>query len=358
MAYALVLAERGRGWVSPNPMVGAVIVKNGRVVGAGWHRRFGGPHAEVEALKQAKSQARGATLYVTLEPCHHVGKTPPCAEAILTAGLHRVVVAMKDPNPLVSGKGLARLRRAGLRVEVGLLEADAKALNRGFVSVHTRERPYVVVKTAMTLDGKIATKNGDSQWVSSPSARRLVHRWRRETDAILVGVNTVLRDNPRLTPRNGRGGKMPLRVVMDASGRTSVANQVVRVPPRTLVMTTRRASSSRLCSLRRRGVEVWQGPSGPGGVDVRAALKHLVTLGVLEVLVEAGGTLNASLFEAGVVDHVKWFIAPKLVGGKKALTPWEGTGQPTMSAAVALHHVRVTRVGPDVLVEGDVYRNR
>jgi diaminohydroxyphosphoribosylaminopyrimidine deaminase/5-amino-6-(5-phosphoribosylamino)uracil reductase len=362
MQQALRLARKGAGRVSPNPMVGAVVVRDGAVVGTGYHRRFGGPHAEVYALRQAGARARGAHLYVTLEPCSHTGKTPPCTDAVIASGVARVSVGMRDPNPLVSGRGIARLRRAGIWVQVGLLQEACRRLNEAFVRHITCGVPWVVLKAAMSLDGRIATRTGDSRWISCERSRRLVHRLRAEADAVMVGVGTVIADDPQLTVRLCRGaGRAPLRVVVDSSLRTPLASNVLRpdLAAGTMVATTARmAASDRAGRIRALGAEV-VGVAGRGRrVDLQALMRLLGRRGVAQVMLEGGAELNASALAAGIVDKVMLFYAPRILGGRSALGMVGGTGAALVADGVRVRELRVSTVGADVLVEGYVETGR
>lgn len=346
MRRALALAARARGRQRPNPMVGAVVVsRSGRVLGTGWHRKAGEAHAEVLALRALGGKApAGATLYVTLEPCAHHGKTPPCADAVIASGVRRVVVAMRDPYPLVDGRGLERLRRAGLDVTVGVCEAEARALNAPWLSVVTRGRPLVTLKLALTLDGRIAARGGDARWVTGEAARREAHRMRDRHDAILVGVGTVLADDPALTVRGLRGGRDPVRVVLDGRLRTPPGARVLAPGPGTLLFCAEDAPGERPEAVRL--------PRGPDGrLPLAPVLAHLGRAGLLSVLVEGGGEVARSFLEARLVDRVTCFVAPKLVGGDgvPALGP---LGITRMADALALADVAVRRLGDDVMVTG------
>jgi diaminohydroxyphosphoribosylaminopyrimidine deaminase/5-amino-6-(5-phosphoribosylamino)uracil reductase len=361
MARALRLAARGRGRVSPNPMVGALVVAGGRIVGQGWHRRPGEPHAEVLALRAAGPRARGATLYVTLEPCCHEGKrTPPCVPTILASGVRRVVVAMRDPNPLVSGRGLARLRRAGLAVSLGCRREEAERLNLWYGHRMRTGRPYVILKAAMTLDGKIATASGESRWITGEAARRDVHRLRARVDAILVGVNTVLRDDPRLTVRPAGDrvaarDRHPLRVVLDSRLRIPPAARVLAHGPGragVLVVTTRHAPARRRAALERRGGEVLVLPAKARRVPLRACLEALGRRGVTSLLVEGGGEVHASFLREGLADEVRLYVAPRLLGGTDAVGLLGGRSPRRLADAVPLATLRVGKVGHDLLIEG------
>ncbi len=358
MQEALRLAARGRGRVEPNPLVGAVLVKSGKIVGRGWHKRFGKAHAEVNAIAEAGARAKGATLYVTLEPCAHQGKTPPCAEAVLSAGIRRVVAAMEDPHPLVSGKGIRALRRAGLKVDVGCMEDEAKRLNLPFLTLLALGRPYVTAKWAMSLDGKIATASGDSKWITSAPARDAARRMRGLADAVMVGAGTALADNPLLMPLKPR--RMPLRIVADSRGRTPVTSALARTAKQGPVMiaVTEAARAVSVKALQAAGCEVWTGPAKDDRLDLSALLQELGRRKMTNLFVEGGGTLLGSLFEAGLVDRVAAFVAPQILGGDKALTPVEGAGAPTVERATRFTWSRGRRVGGDWLLMGEVVRER
>lgn len=351
MLRALRLARRALGATSPNPAVGAVVVRDGRVVGEGYHRRAGLPHAEVEALRAAGELARGADLYVTLEPCCHQGRTPPCTQAILEAGVRRVIVGTLDPNPRVHGRGVQLLREAGLEVEVGVLEEACRELNRWYEKYITTGMPYVTLKLAASLDGKIATHRGDSRWITSERARAEVHRLRGRSDAVVVGANTVLRDDPQLTPRAARPRRVPLRVVVDARLRVDPGAAVLRTPPPTLVATTEHAPSRRREEIARTGAEVVVLPARGGMVDLKALMRELGRREVATVLMEGGGQLAASALEQGLVDRVMFFYAPLIIGGELAPSMVRGAGAERLEEAVRLQDLRVRRLGPDLLVE-------
>lgn len=358
MRRALRLAALGRH-ASPNPMVGCVLVDDaGRVVGEGWHPQPGQPHAEVFALRDAGAAARGAAAFVTLEPCSHHGRTPPCADALLQAGVRRVVAAMTDPDPRVGGRGLERLRAGGVEVAVGVGEAEARALNAAYIKHRTTGLPWVVLKTAMTLDGKIATETGDSKWITSPVARRAVHRQLRDrTDAILTGVGTVLADDPALTTRLAhKEGRNPWRVVMDSRLRTPLDAQVVRLAAddgKTILATTAFADPARRELLSECGCQVVVCDADNGGrVSLPDLMSRLGTRGdIIGVLVESGGTLAAPFLAAGLVDRWVSYIAPKVVGGQAAVGPVSDLGTALMRDARAVFFRQVRRCGPDIVID-------
>lgn len=362
MKMALDLAAAAMGRTSPNPMVGAVVVRDGRVVGKGFHARAGTPHAEVLALKDAGEMARGATLYVTLEPCCHHGRTGPCTEAVIEAGVKRVVAAMADPNPLVAGKGLARLREAGLDVEAGVREEEARILNEVFIKYISTGRPFVVMKAAVSLDGKIATRTGDSRWITGPEAREYGHRLRGRYDAIMVGVNTVLADDPSLTTRLPEGGRDAVRLVLDSLARTPPGSKVIRSLSEApvIIITTDRAPQERVRQIEEAGSRVISIPGTPGDgrVDMAALMRELAKREITSVLVEGGGQVHASALAAGIVDKVAWFIAPKLIGGKEAPGPLAGQGPERIADATFLDRVSVSRMGNDIFVEGYIPKRR
>jgi len=360
MARALSLAARGLGLTSPNPAVGAVLVRDGGLVGEGAHLRAGGPHAEVAALAQAGGAARGATCYVTLEPCAHHGRTPPCVEALIAAGVARVVAACQDPNPRVNGRGLAALAEAGIAVTVGVGEAEARALNRAFFTRVTTGRPHVTLKAAMTLDGKIAAWDGTSRWITGEAARREGHRLRFLADAVLVGIGTVLRDDPALSVRLPEvPPKEPLRVVADSRLRTPPAAQILRAgtPARTIVAGTAPIPRRRADALRSLGVQVFELPRERESrrVSLPALLAKLAELDVVAVLAEGGAELGAGLLDAGLVDRVAFFVAPRLLGGRSAPGPLGGVGR-ALKEAVNLTGLTYRPIGEDLLIEGDVAR--
>jgi len=359
MRRALDLAARARGRTSPNPMVGAVLVKDGQLIGEGFHAYAGSDHAEVAALRDAGPAARGATLYVSLEPCSHYGRTPPCVEQILQAGIRRVVAACEDPNPAVSGKGIAALRAAGLSVDVGVLAEEAERLNEAFFTHVRTGRPFVTLKVAASLDGKIATRTGESRWITGESARRRVHQLRNEMDAVLVGIGTVLRDDPLLTTRLEIADQRdPIRVVVDNLARlplrAKAVNRASTAP--TILAVSQMAPRTKLEALEREGVQVIVVESSPRRVSLERLIEALGKRGILSVMIEGGAEINASALREGVVDKVLVFLAPILIGGKSTPTAVGGDGIESLTQAVRLRDVRIERFDGDILVEGYIQR--
>jgi diaminohydroxyphosphoribosylaminopyrimidine deaminase/5-amino-6-(5-phosphoribosylamino)uracil reductase len=352
MARAVALAEGGRGATSPNPMVGAVLVRDGRVVGEGFHRAAGRAHAEAAALAAAGAAAAGATCYVTLEPCAHHGRTPPCADALVAAGVARVVAAMADPDPRVDGAGLARLRAAGVEVVTGIGAEAAATQNAAYLTHRRLGRPRVTLKAAASLDGKVAAPDGTSQWITGPDARADGHRLRAEADAVLVGAGTALADDPRLTVRlPGHAGRQPLRVVADASGRVGTGGHLFDGEAPTLVATTPAAPGTAVDAWKAAGAEVLICNQAPdGGVDVEDLLRALAARGVLELLVEGGPRLQASLWAAGLADRLVWYLAPLAIGGAGAPGLLGGAGAATLADARRLRVASVDRLGDDLRV--------
>ena len=360
MLRALELAERGLGRVEPNPAVGAIVTRGESIVGEGYHQFFGGPHAEVSALAAAGDKARGATLYVTLEPCCHFGKTPPCTDAVVAAGITRVVAAMQDPFTKVSGGGFAKLRAAGIKVEAGLLEKRAMKLNAPYLKLNLRALPFFIAKWAMTLDGKTATATGDSRWISCEMSRNLVHQLRDHVDAVLVGIRTALADNPLLTARlpNSRN---PRRIILDSQARLPLDSRLVQsVEEAPLwVVCGKYAPAPQVKALADAGCRMIQLPETHGRVDVRKLAELLGKESITNVLIEGGGTVHASFFEERLVDRVMVFIAPKMLGGEHAPTPIKGPGVRSLEQAWTVADTKVTHVGEDVMIEGDVlYREK
>lgn len=349
---AVRLARRGAGFVEPNPRVGAVVVRRGRVVGEGWHRAYGGAHAEVEALRAAGPRSRGATLYVTLEPCSREGKTGPCTEAIRAAGIRRVVAGAIDPHPRQRGRGLAALRRAGILVERQPFVPGDRGLNPHVPRVLASRRPWVILKWALTLDGKVATRTGDARWISGDRSRAEVHRLRGRVEAIVTGIGTVLRDDPRLTARPP-GPLRAMRVVVDSSLRIPVTSRLVRTVREVPVIVAARGDPPRVrrARLEREGVEVWAIRGGRGGISLATVLHRLRSRGVARVLIEAGPTLVAQIVAQRLFDGIWGFWSPVLVGGTSAPSAVGGPGIARMAAARRVHTLRVRRTGEDVWVQ-------
>ncbi|VAX32864.1 Diaminohydroxyphosphoribosylaminopyrimidine deaminase / 5-amino-6-(5-phosphoribosylamino)uracil reductase [hydrothermal vent metagenome] len=351
------LALKGQGRTSPNPMVGAVLVKNGLVVGEGYHRKAGLPHAETEALRRAGNKARGADLYVNLEPCCHFGKTPPCTDAIISAGVKKVIVGMRDPNRLVSGKGFRQLKKNGVQVVTGVLRKECERLNEVFIKFVRTGYPFVLLKTAISLDGKIATGSGESQWITGAKAREKVHRIRNEVDAIVAGAGTIVKDNPFLTTRLKQKSavvKHPVRVILDNEFIVPLKSNVFRNADkeRVLYATSKGLPASRRKELTRRGVDILVLKEKKGKVDLQGLMRALGELDITSVLIEGGGEVNASALEAGLVDKVLFFIAPILIGGKDAPGPLGGKGIGHLKDAFKIKNMTVNSIGNDLLLEG------
>ena len=366
MKLALKLAARGAGWVSPNPMVGAVVVKDGRLVGRGWHRRVGAAHAEVEALRQAGDAARNADLYVTLEPCNHLGRTPPCTQAILGAGVARLIIATQDPNPQVTGGGAEYLRSRGVVVETGLLAAAARRLNEAWFHWVNTGRPWVIAKAACSLDGKIATAGGESQWLTGEAARAFGHRLRHQVDAILVGIDTVLADDPLLTtrlpdnhPKNDKRktkkpGKDPIRLVLDSKLRIPLTAKLLHLdsPAPTWVACTDASPPQKVRKLERLGAEVLRLPQDSGRVSLPDLLKLLGARQIQSLLVEGGAEVLGSFFDQNLINMFHFFYAPKILGGRNAPGVLGGRGVHFLKDAHPAQNLELRCLGPDLLISG------
>lgn len=358
MKLALDLAEKGIGFTSPNPMVGAVLVKNGEIIGKGYHQSAGKAHAEVNAIDAAGPLAKGAVLYVTLEPCNHVGRTPPCTEKILAAGIREVVVAMPDPNPNVTGGGTDYLQRRGIPVRSGVCEAEARKLNEYFIKYVTTHRPFVTIKCAATLDGRIATRTGDSKWVTGPESRAFVHRLRHAVDAIMVGIHTIQKDNPGLTTRiDGEGGKDPIRVILDT--RLSIAEDAkvlqLQSDSATILVSAAPVSDAqkkKKVRLEKKGVRIIEAPLKQGRIDLDKMMNRLGADGITSLLIEGGAEVFASALAADIVDKVFFFYAPKILGGDDGVPVCRGRGPELMDRCIRVRDMDVRRIGSDVLIEG------
>lgn len=352
MRLALDLAASAKGKTNPNPVVGAVLVKNGVIVGSGLHRKAGEPHAEVHAFNMAGEHAKGATLYVTLEPCSHFGKTPPCANLVKEKQVSRVVVATEDPNPAVAGRGIRLLRDAGIEVEVGVLQEEARRLNERFIHNMITERPFVISKFAMTLDGKLATHTGHSKWITGEKAREDVHHLRNEVDGILVGVGTVLADNPSLTTRLPEGeGKNPVRIILDSQLRTPLeANVVNTQEAKTIIVTSTLTDGNKKLALEEKGVSIISVAHDSNGLNLKEMLTALYKQGITDILVEGGGAVNASFLQAGLIDKYVLYMAPKVLGGRNSLTPFSGEDIDTMDEAKNVTFEQIDRLGEDIRI--------
>lgn len=362
MERALRLAKKGRGQTNPNPMVGAVIVKNNKVAGYGYHKRAGLDHAEVVAIKKAGPKAKGATLYVNLEPCDHFGRTPPCTEAIIKSGIKKVIAAMKDPNPINNGRGLKRLKEAGIGVISGILEQEAAQLNEVFVKYIKTGTPFVIVKVAQSLDGKIATRAGDSKWISSEDSRILVHRLRKQVDAIMVGANTIIKDNPLLTSRGldcrpktkdqRPKDRQPLKVVVDHKLRIPYYSRIFSKdsPGKVIIATTKKAPKNKIKNFAELNCEILILKEKNKRMDLRHLMKELGKRKITSIMAEGGGELIGSLVEARLVDRFLFFIAPKIIGGRDAITSVEGRGVDRVSKALSLKNTQYKTIGRDLLI--------
>lgn len=354
MRRAIALAKQGGGFVHPNPLVGCVVVKDGQVIAEGYHEKYGEFHAERNALTRCKADTTGATLYVTLEPCCHYGKTPPCTDIIIEKGIAKVFVGILDPNPLVAGKGVKILQDAGIEVVSGLCEDEIREMNKVFLKYITTKRPYVIMKTAMTLDGKIAAHTGDSKWVTNAESRKAVHALRSELAGVVVGINTVLADDPMLNCRLDGRCHQPVRIVVDSKLRIPMDSQLVKTAKeyRTIIATSQAVISTE--ALISKGIEIVFCASNDNHVDINDLMDKLGAMGIDSLLLEGGGTLNAAFLEAGCVDEVWAFIAPKIIGGAAAKTPVSGKGIDLMSEAINLHNIEILNINGDILIKGKI----
>jgi diaminohydroxyphosphoribosylaminopyrimidine deaminase / 5-amino-6-(5-phosphoribosylamino)uracil reductase len=352
MKRVLRLAGKGTGRTSPNPMVGAILVKEDRIVGEGYHAKAGEPHAEILALNRAGEEAGGATLYINLEPCTHYGKTPPCVPRVIEAGVKKVVIGMKDPNPVVHGQGIERLRRAGIEVRVGCLAEECQRLNEAFSKYIVEGRPFVILKVAATLDGKIAARDGESKWISGESSRRFVHTLRNQVDGIVVGIGTVLRDNPLLTARV-KGGRNPLRIILDSRLRIPEKARVLEdSPSSTIIAVTKAASRGKIDRLEERGARVLVTDSKEGRVDLASCFLKLGEMGLVSLMVEGGSKVNGAMLDGRLFDKLLLFLSPRLIGDRRAVGIFGGKGFEKLQDAISLKKVKARRIGEDILVEG------
>ena len=354
MQHALMLAQKGVGYVNPNPYVGAVIVKDGKIIGEGWHQKYGEPHAEVNALKSCKEDMTGATLYVTLEPCCHYGKTPPCTKAIMKSGIKKVVVGALDANPLVAGKGVEQLRKKGIEVVTSVLEDECKKLNEVFFHFIEHKTPFVIMKYAMTLDGKIATSSGEARWITGEMARAKVHQDRNRLMGIMVGIGTVLADDPRLTCRL-QEGRQPIRIICDTYLQIPLTSKIVETAKEIpTIIATCKKDELKHQDLLTKGCEILVVPSKEGHVDLKILMKLLGERGIDSILLEGGGTLNDAMLKERLVHQIQTYIAPKVFGGAKAKSPVEGNGITSIDACYRLKNMTTTCLGEDWLLEGEV----
>ena len=347
MELTIKLAEKGRGLTSPNPMVGCIIVKRGRIVGKGFHRKAGTEHAEVIAINEAGKKSANSTLYVNIEPCSHWGRTPPCTEKIVEAGVREVIIAMKDPNPLVDG--FKELKFRGIKTKIGILEKEAKKLNEAYIEYMRKKRPFVILKVAMSVDGKIATSSGDSKYITSIEARTHVHKLRSEVDAVMVGLNTVLRDNPELTPRLFKG-KDPMKIVVDSNLKIPKKCNLMKNPAKLIIATTNKASKGEIKKFQHKGVNVIITKSKNGMVDLADLMKHLSRHELTNIMIEGGSELNSSAIKSGIVNKILIFTAPKIIGnGIEAIG---SLGIKNIDSAIKLKNITFRKIGKDMLVDG------
>lgn len=343
------LAIKGEGKVEPNPLVGAIVVKNGKIIGEGYHKFFGGPHAEVYALKNAGKRAVGATLYLNLEPCCHFGKTPPCTDLIIKSGIKEVFISCEDPNPVVHCKGIKILKSNGIKVVTGILKEEAKRLNAPFFKMHLKKLPYVISKWAMTLDGKIATRRGDSKWISSEEAREYVKKVRSKIQAVIIGIETALRDDPHLLALN-YNRRTPTRIILDSNARLPLSSYLIKTARRfrTIVCVSKNATQNRIKRLEDAGCEILLFNK----LNMKKVFHKLALLGFAKVMLEGGGKVNASAFEDRLVDEILVFVSPKIIGGKDAKTPVDGLGFNKMDKATLIKDYSVKKVGKDIMLKG------
>lgn len=355
MTRAIRLAKKAEGFTSPNPLVGAVIVKGDKIVGEGYHARCGLPHAEVNALRRARGRTDGATLYVTLEPCDHFGRTPPCTEAIIGSRIKKVVIGMRDPNPINNGRGARRLKSKGVEVVIGILGEEARVINRPYIKFITKRLPFVTVKVAESLDGKIAARGGDSKWITGEDSRQYVRRLRGKTDAVMVGINTVIKDDPTLLV-SADALRQPLRIVLDTNLKIPLGLKLFSTTDRArlMVVTTEIAPASKRKMCMDRGAEIRVVPSKGGKVDLRYLLRSLAKDGIMHILVEGGGEVIASLVKEELADRFLFFIAPKIIGGRDAPTSVGGSGVRTMKDALSFARMGVKRFKKDILIEAEM----
>lgn len=357
MQLAIDLAKNGKGKVNPNPLVGAVIVKNRKVIGQGYHKKYGGNHAEIEAINNSTESVEGATIYVTLEPCYHYGKTPPCVDKLISSKISRVVIGSLDPNPLVSGKSIDKLKQVGIEVNVGVLEEECFRLNEVFMKYIKTKKPYVVLKSAISLDGKIATKTGESKWITGEISRLKVHELRNELSAIMIGINTVLQDDPSLTC-NINNGRNPIRIIVDSNLRIPLDSKILKNSHnyKTIIATTKDADLKKKKLIEELGAEVLIIKSLNNKVDLNDLMIKLGELKIDGILLEGGGELSFSALKAEIVDKVMIFIAPKIIGGRNSKTSIEGEGINLLSESYKIYNLKTENLGEDILLTGYIKR--
>ncbi|WFD10959.1 bifunctional diaminohydroxyphosphoribosylaminopyrimidine deaminase/5-amino-6-(5-phosphoribosylamino)uracil reductase RibD [Tepidibacter hydrothermalis] len=355
MKRAIELAIKGKGFTSPNPLVGAVIVKEDRIIGEGYHEYYGGPHAEVNAITNACEEVTGSTMYVTLEPCSHFGKTPPCAQLIIDKKIRKVIIGMKDPNPIVAGNGIKLLRDHGIEVIVGVLEEEIKKMNEIFIKYISTKLPFCILKTAMTLDGKIATSIGDSKWITNEKSREYVHEIRHQVSGIMVGIGTVLQDDPSLTTRlKDKESVDPVRIIVDTKCRIPLDSKVLNLNSnsRTIIVTTEKADRNKLELIKEKKAEIIITPLKNDQVDLEYLIQKLGEMEIDSILIEGGSTLNYSILKVGCVDKVISFIAPKIIGGENSKTPVGGAGIAYIKDSIELERIEVKMIEQDIMIEG------
>ncbi|MDP3296390.1 MAG: bifunctional diaminohydroxyphosphoribosylaminopyrimidine deaminase/5-amino-6-(5-phosphoribosylamino)uracil reductase RibD [Thermodesulfovibrionia bacterium] len=353
MQKALSLAAKGKSRTSPNPMVGAVIVKGDKIIAADYHRKAGTPHAEILALKKAGSKARGAALYINLEPCCHTEKkTPPCTKSIIRSGIQKVVIAMLDPNPKVSGRGIKELQAAGIKTDVGIMKSKAEKLNEAFIKFITKKEPFVILKIAQSIDGKIATAKGESKWITGKEAREYVHKLRNEVDAVLVGIGTVRKDNPSLDCRI-RGGRNPYRIIVDSNLCISLNAKVLKHnDSKTIIAAAKTVNKKKIDMLKSKGVNILFVKANAGKIDLKELMKKLGKLDITSVMIEGGSSINASALSGRVVDKIMVFVAPKIIGGVDSVPSVGGKSPAFLKNAVRIKNLQVKKIGEDFLFEG------
>ncbi|MCH8328801.1 MAG: bifunctional diaminohydroxyphosphoribosylaminopyrimidine deaminase/5-amino-6-(5-phosphoribosylamino)uracil reductase RibD [Nanoarchaeota archaeon] len=349
MDIAMNLAEKGRGYVSPNPVVGCVIVKRGKIVGRGYHKKYGEEHAEINALKAAGKKANNATMYVNIEPCSHWGKTSPCTERIVEAGIREVIVGMEDPNPLVDG--YKELKFRGLKTRIGILRDKAKQLNEFYIKYMKTKKPFVILKLAMSLDGKIATTSGDSKYITSPAARKYVHQLRNDVDAVMVGINTIVRDNPLLDSRLVKG-KNPKKIIVDSSLKISERSKILKDPSKVIIATTKKAPKNKVDKLQRKGARVMILKPKKGLIDLKELMKELGKSEIASVMIEGGAELSGNAIKEGIVNKLLIFTAPKIIGN--GLGPIKNLGIKKVNKAIKLKNISTKKIGKDFLIEGNL----